>query len=72
VVDVEAVELAVGRQVDAGLALEVEDDAGGVNHGLLARQGGEPVRHGIGADGGGEDARRLREFCVGHERDVES
>jgi hypothetical protein len=56
VVDVEAVELAVGRQVDAGLTLEIKYDAGGIDHGLLAGQGGEPVGHGIGTDGGGEDA----------------
>ena len=37
VVDVEAVELAVGGQIDAGLALGVEDDTGGVDDGLLGR-----------------------------------
>ncbi len=42
-VDVEAVEFAVGGQVDAGLALDVEDHAGGVEARLLAGQGGEPV-----------------------------
>ena len=54
-IDVEAVEFAIGRQVDAGLPLDVEDHAGGVQAGLLAGQGGQPVGDGVGADGGGED-----------------
>ena len=55
VVDVEAVELAVGDDVDAGHLLGLEDDARGVDEGLLAGSGGEPVGDGIGADDGGED-----------------
>ena len=62
VIDVEAVELAVGGEIDAGLALEIEDDARGVEHGLFTREGGEPIRHGIRADGSGEDARGFRDF----------
>ena len=57
-VDVEAVELAIGRQVDAGLALRVEDHAGGVDARLLAGQRGEPVGDRIRADRGGQDCRR--------------
>ena len=56
VVDVEAVELAVGGQVDAGLVLDVENDARGVDDGLLGRKSREPVRNRIGTNGGGEDA----------------
>ena len=36
-VDVEAVEFAIGRKIHTRLSLEVEDDARGVNPGLLAR-----------------------------------
>ena len=50
-VDVEAVEFAVGWQVDASLALNVEDDAGGIGAGLFAGQGREPVRNRIGTNG---------------------
>ena len=63
VVDVEAVQLAVGRQVDAGLALGVEHHAGGIDEGLFRGQGLEPFRDGIGADGRGLDGR-----CAGHGR----
>ena len=56
VVDVETVKFAVGGEVDAGLGLDVEYDAGGVDDGLLGGECGEPVRNRIGADGGGEDA----------------
>ena len=42
-IDVEAVEFAVGGQVDARLALRVEDDARGVEARLLAGQRGQPV-----------------------------
>ena len=52
-IDVEAVQFAVGGQIDAGLALGVKNDAGGVNHSLLTRQSGEPVRDRIRADSGG-------------------
>jgi len=47
---------AVRREVDAGLSLDVEHDARGVDYGLLGWERGEPVRNRIGADGGGEDA----------------
>ena len=57
---------AVRREIDPGLALDVEDDARRVDHGLLARQRGEPVGHRIRADGRGEDARRLWEFGIRH------
>ena len=65
VVDVEAVQLAVGGQVDAGLALGVEHHAGGIDEGLLGGQGLEPFRDGIGADGCGLDGGC---GCIGHGR----
>ena len=54
-IDVEAIEFAVGGQIDARLALRVEDDARGIEARLLAGQRRQPVGNGIGADGGGED-----------------
>ena len=54
-VDVEAVQLAVGGQVDASLALGVEHYTGGIDEGLLGGQGLKPVWDGIGADGRGLD-----------------
>ena len=56
-VDVEAVQLAVADQVDAGLLLRVDDDARRVGQRLLGGRGGEPVGQRIGADDGGLDAR---------------
>ena len=50
----------------AGNLLDVEDHPGRINHRLLARQGGEPVRNGVGADGRGEDAGGLGQFRIGH------
>lgn len=64
-VDVETVKFAVGRKVDAGLGLDVEHDAGGVDDGLLGGERGEPVRDRIGADGGGEDAWFGHKKCEG-------
>ncbi len=55
-IDVEAIKLAVGRQVDPGLSLNIEYNTRRIDHRLLARKGGEPVGRRIGADGGGEDA----------------
>ena len=55
-VDVEAVELAVADQVEAGLLLGVDDDAHGVGERLLGGQRRQPVGQGIGADDGGLDA----------------
>ena len=37
-VDVEPIQLAVGGEIDAGLPLEIEDDARGIDQGLLGRQ----------------------------------
>ena len=54
-IDVEAIEFAIGGQIDARLALRVEDDAGGIEPRLLAGQGRQPIRNGIAAHGGGED-----------------
>ena len=54
-VDIEAVEFAIGWQVDTGLALDVEDYARGIGAGLFTGQRGEPVGDRIGADGSGED-----------------
>ena len=58
VINVEAVELAVADEVDAGPLLRREDDARGVDHRLLARAGGKPVGDRIGTDDGGQDAGR--------------
>ena len=55
-VDVEAVELAVAHQVEAGLLLGVDHDAHGVGQRLLRGRGGEPVGQRVRADDGGEDA----------------
>jgi hypothetical protein len=57
-VEVEAVQLAVADDVDAGLLLGGDDDTGGVDQALLGRRGGEPVGHRVGADDGRLDARR--------------
>ena len=54
-VHVEAVEFAIGGQVDAGLALNVEDHARGIETRLLAGQRGQPIGDRVGADGSGED-----------------
>ena len=54
-VDVEPVQFAIGRQIDAGLALQVEAHTRGIHTRLLAGQCRQPVRHGVGADGGGEN-----------------
>ena len=56
-VHIEAVKLAVRRQVDAGALLGGNDDGCGVENGLFARQRGEPVDRRVGADGRGEDFR---------------
>ena len=45
----------VGGQVDADLALNVENHARGVDYRLLTGQGGQPVRHRIGTDRGGKN-----------------
>src|SRR2546427_13017 len=58
-IHIETIQFTVGGQVNARLALEIENDARGVEQRLLAGQGREPVRDGIRADGGGEDARRV-------------
>ena len=54
-IHVEAVEFAIGGQVDAGLPLDVEDDARGVQTRLLAGQRGQPFGNRVGADGGSEN-----------------
>jgi hypothetical protein len=56
-IDVEAIKFSIGREIDAGLTLGVEDHAGGIDDSLLGRQGAEPIRDRIGADGGGQDTR---------------
>src|SRR5213078_2821276 len=48
----------VGGQVNAGLTLEIEHNACGVEQRLLAGQRRKPIRDRIRADRGGEDARR--------------
>ena len=37
-IDVEAIKLAVGREIDSGLTLGIKDHARRVHHRLLARQ----------------------------------
>ena len=54
-VDVEAVELAVADQVEAGLLLGMDDDAHGVGERLLRGRGREPVGQRVRADDGGQD-----------------
>jgi hypothetical protein len=66
VIDVEAVEFAIGRKIDPGLPLDVEDDASRVDDRLFARQGGEPIRDRVGADGRRENAGGLGQFRDGH------
>jgi hypothetical protein len=51
-VDVEAIELAVAHEVDAGLLLPMEHDARGVDERLLRRRRSKPVRDRIRADDG--------------------
>src|ERR1035441_1738061 len=46
---------AVGGQIDAGLALGVEDDTGGIEARLLAGERRQPVGNGIAAHRGGKD-----------------
>src|SRR5205809_2190918 len=58
-IHIETIQFTVGGKVDTGLTLEVEHDARGVEQRLLAGQRREPVRDGIRADRGGEDARRV-------------
>ena len=55
-IDVEAIKLAVAHQIDPGLLLGVDHDARRVDQRLLGWQRHQPVRHRIGADGGGENA----------------
>jgi hypothetical protein len=57
VVDVEAVQLAVAHQVDAGLFLRIDDHAHRVGERLLGGRGGEPIGQRVGADDGGLDSR---------------
>ena len=59
-IDVEAIELAIGRQIDPGLPLNVENDARCVAPRLVARQRNQPIGQGIRADSGGEDSRGRR------------
>ena len=56
-VHVEAIELAVADEIDAGLFLRVDDDARCVDHRLLGGQRAEPVRKRIRTDDGRLDAR---------------
>jgi hypothetical protein len=60
VVDVEAIKLAVGDDIDAGEFLGFENNLGRINQRLLARRGHQPVRDGVGADDGGADRRTGR------------
>ena len=55
-IDVKAVQFAVGRQIDSCIALGGEDNAGGIHEGLFVRVGGKPIGNGIGTNGGNLDA----------------
>ena len=56
-IDVEAVELAVAHEVDAGALLRRDHHARRIDQRLLRRRARQPVRQRIGADHGGENAR---------------
>jgi len=56
-VDVEAVELAVAHEIDAGALLCRDDHARRVDERLLRRRARQPVRQRIGADHRRQDAR---------------
>src|SRR5439155_15677386 len=58
-VDVEAIEFTVCRQVNASLSLKIEYDARGVKQRLLARQGDKPIWRRIGTDSRGENPWRI-------------
>ena len=45
---VEAIEFAIGGQVDTCLLLDVEDNAGCIQSGLLTGEGGKPIGNWIG------------------------
>jgi len=57
-VEVEAVELAVADDIDAGGLLRGDDDAGRVDQALLRRRAQQPLRHRVRADDRGLDTRR--------------
>jgi hypothetical protein len=50
-IDIESVQLTVGRQVDTGLPLNVEHDTRGVDERLFTRQRRQPVGYRIRPDG---------------------
>ena len=54
-IDVVAIEFAVGEEVEAGHLLGFDDDGHGVAEGFFGGVGGEPGGDGIAADDGGED-----------------
>jgi len=54
-VEVEAVELAVAHEVDAGLLLRVQHHPRCVEQRLVGGRRDEPVRDRVGADDGGLD-----------------
>ena len=49
-IDIKAIQFAIGRQVDSGLSLHVENDASRVDQGGFTGQRGEPVGNRIRAD----------------------
>ena len=55
-IDIETVQFPVGGQFDAATLLGVKDNSGGIEDGLLAGQGREPVDWRVGADGSGLDS----------------
>jgi hypothetical protein len=50
-IDVKAVELTIGGEVDASLFLDVEDNAGGIKAGLFTGECSKPFWNGIRPDG---------------------
>jgi hypothetical protein len=57
VVYIEPVQFTVGRQIDASLPLDVENDACGVHASCVARERSEPVRYRIRADSRSKNIR---------------
>jgi hypothetical protein len=55
-IDIEAVKLAIGGQVNTRLPLKVEDDASRIDQRLLARECHQPIGYRIRTHGRAEDS----------------
>ena len=62
--NIEAVQLAVRRHIDAGLPLDVEHDASRIEACSIARQCGEPIRYRIRSDSRREDSGLAHLFDI--------